>query len=83
MNFRSRSYKMLMRNLAVLSYAQGFTVWVYTCDNLAKALAPDYFLSACDMLQALDLIVIRSKPGVAIRFVATCTETSVILEKLL
>lgn len=74
---------MLLRNLSVLSYSQGFTVWTYRCDDLAKALAPDYFLSACDMLQALDLLIIRSPLGVAQRYVATCTETSVLLEKLL
>jgi hypothetical protein len=74
---------MLRRNLAVLSYSQGFTVWTYRCDDLAKALAPDYFHSACDMLQVGDLVIIRASLGVAQRYVATCTETSVILEKLL
>ncbi len=74
---------MLLRNLSVLSYSQGFTVWTYLCDDLVKALAPDYFLSACDMLQPLDLVIIRASLGVAQRYVATCTETSVILEKLL
>lgn len=74
---------MLTRNLAVVSYAQGFTIWTYRCEDLDKALAPDYFLSACDMLQENDLMLIRAKRGVAQRYVATCTETSVILEKLL
>ena len=74
---------MLMRNLAVVSYAQGFTIWTYICDDLGKALAPDYFLSACDMLRENDLMIIRAKRGVAQRYVAHCTETSVVLEKLL
>jgi hypothetical protein len=74
---------MLLRNLAVLSYTPGLTVWTYHCLDLDKALAPDYFLSACDMLRENDLMIIRAKRGVAQRYVATCTETAVILEKLL
>ena len=74
---------MLLRNLAVISYAQGFMIWTYRCEDLDKALAPDYFLSACDMLRENDLMLIRASLGVAQRYVATCTETSVLLEKLL
>ena len=74
---------MVFRNLAVVSYAQGFTIWTYLCDDLGKALASDYFLSACDMLRENDLMIIRAKRGVAQRYVAHCTETSVVLEKLL
>lgn len=74
---------MVFRNLAVASYAQGFTIWTYICDDLEKALAPDYFLSACDMLRENDLMIIRAKRGVTQRYVAHCTETSVVLEKLL
>lgn len=74
---------MLFRNLAVVSYVQGFTIWTYLCDDLEKALAPDYFLSACDMLRENDLMIIRAKRGVTQRYVAHCTETSVVLEKLL
>lgn len=74
---------MLMRWRAVLSYTPGLTIWTYLCDDLEEALAPDYFLSACDMLRENDLIIIRAKRGVAQRYVAICTETSVVLEKLL
>jgi hypothetical protein len=74
---------MLLRNLDVISYNQGFTIWTYSCEDLDKALAPDYFLSVCDMLRENDLMIIRAKRGVAQRYVATCTKTSVILEKLL
>ena len=74
---------MLFRDLAVVTYAQGFTLWTYHCDDLEEALAPNYFLSACDMLRENDLMIIRAKRGVAQRYVAHCTEASVVLEKLL
>lgn len=74
---------MLIRNLALVSYAQSFTIWTYLCDDLEKALAADYFLSVCDMLRENDLIIIRAKRGTAQRYVAHCTETSVVLKKLL
>jgi hypothetical protein len=46
------------RNLSVLSYANGFTLWHYTTpDSNATVIAANYFNSAADMVRKGDLIV--------------------------
>jgi hypothetical protein len=44
------------KNLSVLAYANGFTLWHYTTGN-ATILSPGYFASASDMLRKGDLII--------------------------
>ena len=46
------------RNLSVLSYANGFTLWHYTStDNNTTVTTANYFNSACDMLRKGDVIL--------------------------
>ena len=46
------------RNLSVLSYANGFTLWHYTStDTAANIAAANYFNDSSDMLRKGDLIV--------------------------
>lgn len=48
------------RDLSVLSYANGFTLWHYTSPDDATAItAADYFSNAADMLRVGDLIIIN------------------------
>lgn len=46
------------RNLSVLSYANGFTLWHYaTTDNATAVAAAGYFNDASDLLRKGDLIL--------------------------
>lgn len=48
------------RDLSVLAYANGFTLWHYTSIDDATAItAADYFSDAADMLRVGDLIIIN------------------------
>jgi len=52
------------RNLSVLSYANGFTLWHYTStDNNTAVTAANYFNTASDMLRKGDLIVANVDTG--------------------
>lgn len=46
------------KNLSVLAYANGFTLWHYTTTDAADAVdTVDYFNSAADMLRVGDMIL--------------------------
>ncbi len=50
----------LSKNLSVLAYANGFTLWHYaTTDTTAIIETADYFNDAADILRANDLILIN------------------------
>ena len=50
-----------IRNLSVLSYAQGFTSWHYRHKGaLAEVLAPGFFNPAADMLADGDMMMISA-----------------------
>lgn len=52
------------RNLSVLSYANGFTLWHYTStDNNTAATGAGYFNTASDMLRKGDLIIANVDTG--------------------
>lgn len=52
------------RNLSVLSYANGFTLWHYTStDNNTTVTTANYFNTASDMLRKGDLIVANVDTG--------------------
>ena len=54
-----------MRNLSVLAYANGFTLWHYkaeTADHLFTA-AADFFADAGDMLVGGDMVMVSSREG--------------------
>lgn len=52
------------RNLSVLSYANGFTLWHYTStDNNTTVTTSGYFNDAADMLRKGDLIVANVDTG--------------------
>ena len=52
------------RNLSVLSYANGFTLWHYTStDDAATVTGTGYFNTAADMLRKGDLIIANLNTG--------------------
>ena len=60
-----------IRNLSVLSYAQGFTLWHYRgpSNTLAEVLAPGFFNQAQDMIPAGDMMHVTAQDGGATLFV--------------
>ncbi len=61
-----------VRNLSVLSYANGFTLWHYKAgkDALAVVSGDNYFADASDMLTAGDLLMLTAADGARIVAVA-------------
>lgn len=60
-----------LRNLSVLSYAQGFTRWHFRAASLplAQALAPGFFNPAADMMLAGDMVDVSAADGGATVFI--------------
>ena len=53
-----------IRNLSVLAYANGFTLWHYkTGDERALVERPGYFADAADMLAAGDMMMLADGTG--------------------
>ena len=54
-----------LRNLSVLAYANGFTLWHYKSgpDERSKLTAKNFFAEAEDMLADGDLIVVNTATG--------------------
>jgi hypothetical protein len=54
-----------LRNLSVLAYANGFTLWHYNSanDNQKMVGLPSYFSEAGDMLSVGDIVIISAPEG--------------------
>jgi hypothetical protein len=54
-----------LRNLSVLAYANGFTLWHYKSASDAQAAigAPGFFNAAGDMLSAGDFVMVSAPTG--------------------
>jgi hypothetical protein len=54
-----------VRNLSVLAYAQGFTLWHYKLGTapLGEAALPGYFEGAADMMAAGDMVMVSGTAG--------------------
>lgn len=54
-----------IRNLSVLSYANGFTLWHYKTskDSLGDAGQPGYLADAADMLSGGDVMIVAAIGG--------------------
>jgi hypothetical protein len=61
-----------IRNLSVLAYANGFTLWHYKSgsDRLQSVAARDFFADAADMLTQGDLMMISAPDGARVVTVA-------------
>lgn len=59
------------RDLSVLAYANGFTLWHYKANDPSGRIAePGYLDAAADMLAPGDLLMISATDGAQIRMVA-------------
>ena len=61
----------MIRNLSVLAYSNGFTLWHYKAgqERLDKTMANMYFTDADDMLAEGDIIMISASDGARLRCV--------------
>ena len=57
-----------IRNLSVLAYANGFTLWHYKsgADALAQVTSQEYFEDAADMLSDGDIMMLSTADGARI-----------------
>ncbi len=57
------------RNLSVLAYAQGFTLWHYRAESrIADACAADFFDEASDLLAQGDMMLVSAPDGGRVLF---------------
>jgi hypothetical protein len=65
-----------IRNLSVLAYAQGFTLWHYKghAGALADVAADGFFDEAVDMLAAGDMLMVSARDGGRVLFVASARD---------
>ncbi|WP_297491366.1 hypothetical protein [Acidocella sp.] len=54
-----------LRNLSVLAYANGFTLWHYKAgnDNFVQAMGAGYFSDAADLLCEGDMVMLTGTEG--------------------
>lgn len=66
-----------IRNLSVLSYAQGFTLWHYKAGaaRISEVSSDGFFDHAADMIAAGDMMMISAADGGRILLVAASGET--------
>jgi hypothetical protein len=65
-----------LRNLSVLAYANGFTLWHYKAqgDDQSSIAQPGYFSDAGDMLAGGDMMMVSARDGGRILCVLTSPE---------
>ncbi len=73
-----------IRNLSVLAYANGFTLWHYKSgkDTLSGVSSGNYLADASDMLTAGDLIMITAADGARILCVTLADVETVVTAPL-
>ncbi len=68
-----------IRNLSVLAYANGFTLWHYKAGKvrLHQVEKPNFFADAADMLTQGDMLMVSASDGGRILTIAAGTEGEV------
>lgn len=66
-----------IRNLSVLAYAQGFTLWHYKAGAIPLAVVakPGFFDAAADMLATGDMVMMSARDGGSLAFVTDAGST--------
>jgi hypothetical protein len=66
-----------IRNLSVLAYAQGFTLWHYKAgaEKLAQVARGGFFNHAADMFAPGDMLMVSGTEGGRMFFVTATTES--------
>jgi hypothetical protein len=61
--FWSPTMEFAMRDLSVLAYANGFTMWHYKAPGREVTVIPGFFDAANDLLTAGDLLLVSASDG--------------------
>jgi hypothetical protein len=81
---KARNMALAIRNLSVLAYANGFTLWHYKSgkDKLDSVSSGNYLADASDMLTAGDLLMVTAADGARILCVTLADIETVITAPL-
>jgi hypothetical protein len=81
---KTRNMAFAIRNLSVLAYANGFTLWHYKSgkDKLDSVSSGNYLADASDMLTAGDLLMVTAADGARILCVTLADIETVITAPL-
>lgn len=73
-----------VRNLSVLAYANGFTLWHYKAarNRLAEVASNDFFNSAGDMLAPGDLMMVSASDGARVLSVMAKSEGGITIASM-
>jgi hypothetical protein len=73
-----------IRNLSVLAYANGFTLWHYRAgrDPLEQVETQDFFADAADMLAEGDMMLVSASDGGGVLCVSPCVAGEVLTARL-
>lgn len=84
MNKRVKEMAFAIRDLSVLAYANGFTLWHYRAGKarLSDTIVPDFFADAADLLSAGDMMLISAADTCGIRYVAATSDGVMALKAL-
>jgi hypothetical protein len=83
-NGKARDMAFAIRNLSVLAYANGFTLWHYKSgkDKLDSVSSGNYLADASDMLTAGDLLMVTAADGARVLCVTLADIETVITAPL-
>lgn len=71
------------RDLSVIAYANGFTLWHYTSnDTMEDILSAKYFADACVMFNDNDIMLINAKDKSGFRCVVSATNKETVWKPL-
>jgi len=78
------SARFAIRNLSVLAYANGFTLWHYKAGRalINDVMGPNFFFESADMLTPGDLIMVSAADGARIVCVASADLNAVVVAVL-
>ena len=73
-----------VRDLSVLAYANGFTLWHYKTgkDSLDVTSVPGFFTEASDMMAVGDMVMVSGTGGAKVLCVAAVEEGTVVTASL-
>lgn len=57
------------KNMSVIAYASGFTLWHYKTEDSIKDLKEKYFEVVADLMAVGDMLIINASDGNYIRFI--------------
>lgn len=68
-----------IRDLSVLAYANGFTLWHYKAGkaSLDRVAAPGFFAEAADMMAAGDMVMVSAADGARMLCIAPAAQGTV------